>query len=107
MVGEKLAGARLDHRSFVILARELDYRFDVGELGDGDELDFIVGGVAPEQESAGLASDSMNSREHIRSQEQFILVRILMRSPAVPDSADHLYLSTTKSLHELCRRRRG
>src|SRR4051812_11628352 len=62
---------------------------DVGELGDGHEFNFVVGCLASHEICAGIATDPMDPREKFAAQKLFVLVRILSRRPAVPDSADH------------------
>ena len=60
VVSEILSRAGRDHCALVIFARKSLHCVDVGELGDGHELDFVIGGFSSHQVSAGIAPDAMN-----------------------------------------------
>src|SRR5688500_770242 len=92
VVAEELAGTWRNHRALTVRAGELNHCPYVGELRHRKELDFIVGGVAPQEISARIAPDTMDSGQNFSPKERLVLVRVFTRSPAVPDSADHLDL---------------
>src|SRR4051794_21148762 len=90
---KQLARSRSDDRPLVVLSCEISHRVHVSELSDGDEFDFVVGGVAAQKICAGVSTYAMDSWKYLSAQEPLVLVGIFMGCPSVPDPADHKCLS--------------